>query len=112
MLNSKFYPESDHPALITASAEYQSIWDSRGSDFVNALEAQTGLECPQETLSALVYEGVSTSHPLRFRASYTADVKASMLVAFAKSVGTLFERLAVTNEVSPCRNTFSNYHCS
>ena len=75
-----FYPESNDSTLVAASVEYQDIWNLKGHTFVKVLESETGLPLPNIVLNALVYEGISRSHPLILRASYSSDIKAAVLV--------------------------------
>lgn len=79
-LQIRFHPESDEPALVTAAAEYQRLWDSQGARIVEQLAAVTGLRFAEGPIDALVVEGVSQSHPLRLRASYDVETKLGTLV--------------------------------
>ena len=63
---------------------YRSIWEEFGERIVAALEARTCMAFVEPTVWARVEEAVSNSggpdHPMRLRASYARDVKASTLV--------------------------------
>ena len=80
MLELNFYPERNNPKLAEAAAEYQEIWREQGKAFLGVLETKTGLTFTETEVNALVYEGISRSHPLTLRASYPKAVKASILV--------------------------------
>lgn len=90
-----FYPERDDRALAVAAAEYERIWGEDGPAFLKALKGKTGLSFVEGELNALVYEGISRSHPLILRASYSSDVKAAVLVH------ELGHRLLAGNSVIP-----------
>ncbi|HEX2184216.1 MAG TPA: hypothetical protein VHN78_01755, partial [Chloroflexota bacterium] len=81
MFTIRFSPARDHdPALVAAAAEYRRLWEADGQRIVACLERLTGLRFAETSVEALVHEGVSTSHPLRLRASYAAETKAGTLV--------------------------------
>mgnify|MGYP001799005361 CR=1 FL=1 len=92
-MNITFCPESDTAAFVSAAREYQDIWDTNGRAYINALEAKTGLEMPDKPIEATIFEGVSRSHPLKLRASYSRDIKAPILIH------ELGHRLLIANEL-------------
>jgi hypothetical protein len=61
-------------------AEYEGIWAEHGARIVAHLEAATGLRFAETFVSAVVFEGVSHSHPLALRASNDAETKLGALV--------------------------------
>jgi hypothetical protein len=76
----RFHPESEEPALVIATAEYRRLWDAHGDKVVEELAAATGLRFAEATLDAVVFEGMSQSHPLRLRASYDGETKLATLI--------------------------------
>ena len=77
-MNLNFIPESDE--FIKAASEYNGIWQSIGNDIISAIENITELKFKNILLEALVYEGISQSHPLKFRSSYDIETKKATLV--------------------------------
>jgi len=77
-----FIPAS-RTELYDANA-YRAIWDGYGERIVAALESRTCMSFAEPVVWARVEEDVSNSggpeHPMRLRASYGRDVKASTLV--------------------------------
>jgi hypothetical protein len=77
-----------------AVAEYRRIWAAEGQRVIAAMERITSLTFPQKNITAEVFEGpsnasllfnragipVGSRDPMRFRASYTPDVKKGTLV--------------------------------
>lgn len=76
----RFCPESDQPALVSAAAEYQRLWEAEGERIVEQLAAATGLRFTERAIDARVFEGVSRSDPLRLRASYDQETKLGTLI--------------------------------
>lgn len=76
----RFHPESENPALVLATAEYRRLWEAHGAKVVEELAAATGLRFAEPTLDAVVFEGMSQSHPLRLRASYDHETKLATLI--------------------------------
>jgi len=76
----RFHPESEQPALARAAAEYRRLWEAHGDDVIEKLAAATGLRFPEPALDAVVFEGMSQSHPLRLRASYDNETKLATLI--------------------------------
>lgn len=69
---------------FTAAAEaYHRVWSDEGSAIVGAWQRVTGLTFVQREITAVVYEGVSSSGsantPMRLRASNPADTKRATL---------------------------------
>jgi hypothetical protein len=72
-------------ASFTGAAEaYHRLWSDEGAAIVDTWERVTGLTFIQSQITAIVYEGISssgsTNTPMRLRASYNADTKRSALV--------------------------------
>ena len=72
-------------ASFTGAAEaYHRLWSDEGAAIVEAWERVSGLTFTQTQITAIVYEGISSSGgpntPMRLRASYNADTKRSALV--------------------------------
>src|SRR3989338_7400554 len=95
MLEISFYSDYDKPEYLPAIREYQNIWISEGLRVVVTLEAKTGFQFIENKINAIIYEGVSQSHPLSLRASYDLDTKKSTIVH------ELLHRLLLCNKVVP-----------
>ncbi len=80
MLQINFYPESDKREDIKAAEEYQDIWDKEGVKIVTAIEKYSNLTFKIKIIKALVFEGASSSNPLKLRNSYSFDIKRSTLI--------------------------------
>lgn len=93
MLKINFCPESDDPKLVDSAKIYQKIWKVEGSKIVPAIERISGLKFKEKFINAIVFEGISYSHPLRIRASYPDVVKKGTLIH------ELCHRLLVGNKV-------------
>ncbi len=69
---------------LYAADTYRSIWNDYGDRIVAALESRTCMPFAEPVVWARVAEAVSNSggpnHPMRLRASYDREVKASTLV--------------------------------
>jgi hypothetical protein len=76
----RFHPESDREAFVAAAAKYQRLWDEHGEWIVGQLVSVTGLRFAERLLNALVFEGISRSHPLCLRASYDTETKLGALI--------------------------------
>ena len=81
-LHLDFNPED--PKFMKASREYEEIWDSEGARIVQAVEHETGLNFQEQSIKALVYEGISKAgykeSPMKLRASYSSDTKKATLI--------------------------------
>lgn len=75
MLQINFYPENDKKEYIKAAKEYQDIWDKEGIKIVTAIEKYSKLAFKTKTIKALVFEGISSSRPLRLRSSWDSNMK-------------------------------------
>lgn len=60
--------------------EYKSIWNEEGESIVKSIEEISKLKFKNEDIEAEIFEGISISHPLRLRASYSGDVKKATLI--------------------------------
>jgi hypothetical protein len=80
MLNINFYPDSDKKEFIQAAQKYQQIWDAEKSKILQKYEELSGLKFKENQINAIVFEGVSGSHPLRVRSSLSAEAKLATLI--------------------------------
>lgn len=74
-MNITFHSSFDNKKLIEAAEQYQEIWDKEGRRVVTAIKKVTGQEFEENHINAIVYYGISHSHPLALRASYDMDTK-------------------------------------
>lgn len=78
-----FVPESEK--FKEAVKDYERIWNSEGEKIINGLERHSGLRFTDSVITAVVYEGPSSSgfktiKPMQLRASYpTAEIKIAAL---------------------------------
>ena len=79
-MDVRFHPESEEPAVVLATAEYRRLWKAHGEKVVSELVAATGIRFAEPTVDAVVFEGMSQSHPLRLRASYDEETKLATLI--------------------------------
>ena len=77
-MNINFYPDNEN--FIEAAKEYQLIWEKDGNRIITALESTSKMIFKEKIINAIVFEGISHSHPLSLRASYSSDVKKSTLI--------------------------------
>lgn len=77
-----FVADSDLEGVAYAEAaeKYQDIWASEGTRIVSGLERATSLRFRETYIHAVVYSGVSQSHPLCLRAEYPESVKLGTLI--------------------------------
>lgn len=75
-----FHPSFDNDDLVKAAKEYSEIWDDNGNEIVEKIERVTGFNFEETHINAIIYEGVSHSHPLCLRASYDEETKKATLV--------------------------------
>lgn len=80
MLHIDFHPDNNDPALGKAAYEYQQIWAKESEKIVSTLEKLSGLRFIESFINAIVLEGISRSHPLSLRASYSIEDKKGALV--------------------------------
>jgi hypothetical protein len=80
VLEIRFRPESDEPALVAAAEEYRRLWEAEGERIVGAFAAVTGLAFAEAMVDAVVAEGPSRSNPLRLRGSYDEEAKLGTLI--------------------------------
>ena len=70
-------------SFTEAAQAYHRLWSDEGAAIVDAWERVSALTFMQSEVTAIVYEGVSSSGnrdtPMRLRASYNADTKRSAL---------------------------------
>lgn len=79
-----FSPISNGPIIISATNEYQTIWNEDGAKIVATMEEISGLSFIQQEISVIIYEGISHSGsaelPMKLRASYPLDIKRGTLI--------------------------------
>ena len=75
---------AESQTFAEATEEYRRIWTEEGSRIVDTMESATTLGFFQGTITAIVFEGISSAGnrdtPMRLRASYPLDTKRSALV--------------------------------
>src|SRR5687768_8545378 len=101
-MNITFYPDSDDQKLITATEEYKKIWVQDGKRIIVVIEKVSGLKFKESFINAIVYEGISNSHPLALRSSYDVAIKKGTLIH------ELLHRLLVGNKVHIDSNSSNN----
>jgi hypothetical protein len=78
----EFVPESE--TFAAAVGEYERIWAADAARIVRTMQEVSGLTFTDTAITAIVYEGVSSSGfrdtPMRLRASYTIDTKKATLI--------------------------------
>jgi hypothetical protein len=81
-LRITFVPQAD--SFAAAAREYEQLWARDGDRIARAMQAAAGLAFRDTAVTAIVYEGVSSSGyretPMRMRASYSADTKKATLI--------------------------------
>jgi len=60
--------------------EYEEIWEKEGKIIIEKIEEYSQMKFITQELEAGVYNGISTSHPLMLRDSYTRDFKKATLI--------------------------------
>jgi len=90
-MNIYFYPDNEN--FTEAVKEYQLIWEQDGDRIISALETSGKMIFKENIINAIVFEGISHSHPLSLSASYSADIKKGTLIH------ELAHRLVVSNNV-------------
>lgn len=80
MLKITFYPDYEVEQLLTAAHEYQAIWDREGNSITEKLRQHTTLDFVETHINAVVFEGISHSYPLCFRASLESNLKKSNII--------------------------------
>lgn len=75
-----FHPDGNDPRFVSAAKEYEGIWREDGDRIVSAIESVSGLSFRERSVDALVYDGISWSDPLKFRFSYTREIKKGAIV--------------------------------
>lgn len=76
----KFVGQNANPEIGKAVKSYSKIWEKEGERIVQVVESTSRLKFTSRKIEAEVYEGISQSHPLRLRSSYTDQQKKSSLV--------------------------------
>lgn len=77
-----FVPENER--FASAVGEYERIWAADAGRIVQTMQEVSGLTFTDTAVTAIVYEGVSSSGfrdtPMRLRASYPLDTKKATLI--------------------------------
>ena len=79
-MDIKFNPKFQDEDLIKAAKEYQNIWDENGKRIVEEIEKYSKLKFETDKIDAIVFEGISKSHPLHLKASNPFDYKKGDLI--------------------------------
>ena len=78
----EFVPASE--TFAAAVGEYERIWATDAARIVRAMQDASGLTFTDTVITAVVFEGVSSSgygdEPMRLRASYPIDTKRATLI--------------------------------
>lgn len=78
----EFVPQSEN--FAAAVGEYERVWAADGSRVLRAMQEVSGLTFSDTVITAIVFEGVSSSGyrdtPMRLRASYPLDTKKATLI--------------------------------
>jgi hypothetical protein len=78
----EFVPESE--TFAAAVGEYERIWAADAARIVRTMQDVSGLTFTDSAITAVVFEGVSSSGfretPMRLRASYPLDTKRATLI--------------------------------
>ncbi len=78
----EFVPESE--TFAAAVGEYERIWAADAARIVRTMQDVSGLAFTDTAITAIVFEGVSSSGfrdtPMRLRASYPLDTKKATLI--------------------------------
>ena len=78
----EFVPESE--TYAAAVGEYERIWATDAARIVRTMQEFSGLPFTDTAITAIVFEGVSSSGfrdtPMRLRASYPVDTKKATLI--------------------------------
>src|SRR5262247_1807330 len=81
-IKMSFTPESEK--FAEATKLYQDLWKAEGSKMIQGMEAVSGLRFLEKEVSAIVFEGASSSGygdtPMKLRASYPEEVKKATLI--------------------------------
>jgi hypothetical protein len=82
VLRLEFVPESE--TFAAAVGEYERIWAADAARIVQTMQEVSGLTFTDSAVTAIVFEGVSSSGfratPMRLRASYPIDTKKATLI--------------------------------
>lgn len=80
MLQINFYPDYDNPEFMTGLEEYKSIWEAEKEKIIAVLEKVSGLKFRENNINAIVFSGISNSHPLALRHDLDSKFKKENLV--------------------------------
>ena len=82
IIRLEFVPESE--TFAAAVGEYERIWAADAARIVRTMQEVSGLTFTDTAVTAIVFEGVSSSGfrdtPMRLRASYPFDTKQATLI--------------------------------
>lgn len=69
MLNISFKADQDYPEIQASAEHYRKLWEELGPTVERVARQVTGLEFQTKQIEAVVYDGVSQSHPLKLQAT-------------------------------------------
>ncbi|OGN07373.1 MAG: hypothetical protein A3B86_01320 [Candidatus Yanofskybacteria bacterium RIFCSPHIGHO2_02_FULL_38_22b] len=97
LMEIKFYPDSDLEDFRESVLEYQKIWDENSSQIISSWESHSGLKFRESYINAIVWDGISASHPLSLRYDLLPDGKKDTL---AHELGhrLLYKRLSFASQ--------------
>lgn len=75
-----FIADSDLADYSQAVDEYQQIWTESGKKIISVWEQITSLQFQEKQINAIIFNGVSHSHPLSLRYNIDFERKKSVLV--------------------------------
>ncbi len=102
-----FYSDSDLEDFKEAVLEYEKIWNEDGFKILESWEKHTGLKFRESHINAIVWDGMSMSHPLGLRYNLLPDGKKATL---AHELGhrILYKRVSGMEKSSLDRHKFMN----
>jgi len=80
MLKINFRSDSDLNDYSRAISEYEEIWQLSGHKIVELLEKHACLKFKESEINAIVYRGISRSHPLSLRDNQDNERKRLILI--------------------------------
>ena len=75
-----FYSDSDLGEYDNNVSIYQKIWEKEGEKIIGKWEDITGLTFRENYINAIVFDGVSHSHPLSLRFNLEEDIKKAVII--------------------------------
>lgn len=80
MIDIKFFPDSDREDFSSAVKEFENIWQAEGKGILQAWVEVTGLSFKETYINAVIFNGISHSHPLSFRYNLDSISKKRVLI--------------------------------